>query len=64
MRDDVNRAATPHEDSEPSSFKTKIGSTTYHVTVHFSRTSKETMHDKILRLIEREAQDLREPHKG
>lgn len=64
MHDDVNSAATPREDSEQSSFKTKIGPTTYHVTVHFSKTSRETMHDKILRLIEWEAQDLSESHKG
>ena len=29
----------------------RIGSTTYKVSVHFSRTSKETIGDKILRLI-------------
>jgi hypothetical protein len=33
----------------------RIGSTTYKVNVHFSETSKETMSDKIIRLIEREA---------
>jgi hypothetical protein len=64
MQNDVNSAATPREDSARSSFKTKIGPTTYHVTVHFSKTSSETMHDKILRLIEWEAQDLNAPHKG
>ena len=29
----------------------KIGKTTYHVKIHFSETSKETMSDKIKRLI-------------
>ena len=29
----------------------KIGKTTYRVTIHFSETSKETMSDKIKRLI-------------
>ena len=33
----------------------RIGQTTYKVTVHFSETSKETMSDKILRLIQSEA---------
>ena len=33
----------------------RIGSTTYKVRVHFSDTSQETMNDKILRLIQREA---------
>ena len=29
----------------------RIGNTTYLVTVHFSATSKETINDKIIRLI-------------
>ncbi len=29
----------------------KIGSTTYEVTINFSKTSKENLYDKILRLI-------------
>jgi len=29
----------------------KIGSTTYEVTINFSKTSKESLYDKILRLI-------------
>ena len=33
----------------------RIGSTTYKVRVHFSDTSQETINDKILRLIQREA---------
>jgi len=33
----------------------RIGSTTYKVSVHFSRTSRETMGDKIIRMIEKEA---------
>lgn len=33
----------------------RIGSTTYKVSVHFSRTSKETMGDKIIRMIEKDA---------
>jgi hypothetical protein len=64
MASDVKSAVGVHEDAEQSSFKTKIGSTTYTVSVHFSRTSKETMQDKILRLIEREAQDRSKPHTG
>jgi hypothetical protein len=57
MQTPVNGAETPREDAEAqTSFKTKAGSTTYVVFVHFSRTSKETLQDKILRLIEREAQ--------
>jgi len=32
----------------------RIGSTTYKVRVHFSETSKETINDKIVRLIQNE----------
>jgi len=40
---------------EPAAIlRKRIGSTTYVVSVHFSKTSKETIEDKILRLIERE----------
>ena len=42
---------------EPTKFSKRIGSTTYVVAVHFSRTSKETMQDKVLRLIEREVRE-------
>jgi hypothetical protein len=34
----------------------RIGSTTYKVTVHFSKTSRETLDDKLIRLIGNEAQ--------
>ncbi len=33
----------------------RIGNTTYNVTVHFSKTSRETMNDKILRLVRNDA---------
>lgn len=33
----------------------RIGSTNYKVAVHFSETSTETLDDKIVRLIKREA---------
>jgi hypothetical protein len=36
-------------------FTRRIGSTTYRVGVHFSKTSKETMDEKILRLVRNEA---------
>lgn len=32
-------------------FREKIGSTIYEVTIHFSETNKETMNDKLKRLI-------------
>ena len=40
--------------ADPVMLRKRIGSTIYTVSVHFSRTSHETMEDKILRLIQRE----------
>jgi len=40
--------------AEPVNLRKRIGSTTFEVAVHFSRTSQETLEDKVLRLIERE----------
>ena len=40
--------ATEHT---PATMVRKIGKTTYKVCIHFSQTSKETMDDKLLRLI-------------
>ena len=39
-------------------FKRKIGKTTYVVRVHFSQTSKETMEDKIKRLLREEVRRM------
>lgn len=39
---------------ESGVFTKRIGSTTYRVSVHFSKTSRETVNDKILRLIKNE----------
>jgi len=36
----------------------RIGKTTYRVKVHFSTTSKETMSDKIMRLLRNEASKM------
>jgi hypothetical protein len=33
----------------------RIGATNYRVTIHFSDTSRETMSDKILRMVRNEA---------
>ena len=41
---------------EPCRFEKRVGSTLYLVNVHFSESSKETMEDKILRLVKSEAQ--------
>ena len=36
----------------------KIGQTTYIVQVHFTKTSKETMSDKIKRMLKNEIQQM------
>jgi hypothetical protein len=53
---DENAAKTRGEtaEAEPLVLRKEVDRTTYTVAVHFSKTSKETMEDKILRLIERE----------
>ena len=57
---DIASVMTPASDTasqpdKPVIMLKRIGSTTYTVAVHFSETSKETMDDKIVRLIKREA---------
>ena len=54
MQSDVKGAETTRTTAEPPMFRTKIGSTVYRVSVHFSKTSAETVEDKILRLIKNE----------
>jgi len=38
----------------PVTMQRRIGSTTYQIAVYPSKTSKETMHDKITRMIKNE----------
>jgi len=40
---------------ESGVFTKRIGSTNYRVNVHFSNTSRETMNEKIIRLIKNDA---------
>ncbi len=40
--------------AEPMKFQQRIGSTVYTVSVRFSKTSSETIEDKIFKLIESE----------
>ena len=60
MQENQNHETQTRENTEPEPavFQKRIGSTTYNVKVHFSQTSKETIGDKILRLIENDV------HKG
>jgi len=52
---------TTKTNSEPIRLTKRIGPTTFHVAVFFSPTSKETVDDKILRLIERDATTQDQP---
>lgn len=47
--------ATDKRTDKPMRLTKQIGSTTYKVSVHFSQASKETMGDKIIRLIEKDS---------
>ena len=47
-------ARTARHEKEPLMLEKRIGSTTYVVAVHFNQSEKETMSDKVLRLIESE----------
>jgi len=58
MQDEVESAATTRESAEPFVFKKRIGSTVYRVTAHFSRTSAETIEDKLMRLMESEVREI------
>ena len=48
-------AATMPKKAEPIELRKRVGSTMFIVNVRFNDTSKETIEDKILRLIESEA---------
>lgn len=50
-----NESAIKKAKDGSGQFSKRIGSTTYLVSVHFSRTGRETVEDKIMRLIESEA---------
>ncbi|MCL2774902.1 MAG: transposon-encoded TnpW family protein [Oscillospiraceae bacterium] len=50
-------AVTMPKEAEPVKLLKRIGSTLYKVSIYFSENSKETLEDKILRLIEREVHD-------
>ncbi|MDL2258164.1 transposon-encoded TnpW family protein [Eubacteriales bacterium OttesenSCG-928-K08] len=43
------------QNTQPVIMRRRLGSTTYRVNVHFSSTSRETMNDKILRMVKNEA---------
>ena len=48
--------------AEPVKLRKRIGSTTFIVNVHFSNDNTESVEDKVLRLIKREAGRLASPN--
>ena len=57
MAQPKNAAPTTTEQTAPVLVR-KIGKTTYMVGIHFSQTSKETMDDKVLRLIKNDIRNV------
>jgi hypothetical protein len=54
---ETNIAMTSLRKSEPVKLLRRIGSTTVEVIVHFSNTEKETLEEKLLRMMEREVRN-------
>jgi hypothetical protein len=52
----ISPATTSAQRSEPTTLVKRVGSTTFVVSIRFNEFAKETLDDKILRLIEREVQ--------
>ena len=53
----TEKTNTAPAETKPPVIVKRIGNTTYMVNVHFSTTSKETMSDKIIRLLRNEVQN-------
>jgi len=51
---DTSTDSRPADSRNIPQMTKKVGNTTYEVHIHFSETSKETMTDKVLRLIRNE----------
>ena len=57
MQGDMKGAIKVPRSAEPPTFRKKIGSTVYRISLHFSNTSAETIEDKILRLMKSEVRE-------
>ena len=51
--------STKRAQEKRKGFTKKIGNTTYDVSFHYSRQSRESMNDKIIRLIENDMQGMK-----
>ncbi|MBS1480405.1 MAG: hypothetical protein HP061_06155 [Christensenellaceae bacterium] len=49
--------ATRTNNKQDGSFSMQMDNTTYVIGVHFSKTSRETLEDKVKRLIQRDVKD-------
>ena len=55
----INYKAKIPVEVEPKRLQKRIGSTTFHVVIHFDQTKeKKSLEDKFLRLIKREVGDI------
>ena len=54
----MNNTATHSTNTPCPTVRKQIGKTTYIVRVHFSQTAKETMEDKIKRLLREEVRKM------
>jgi len=54
--ENVSALMEQKQQPEPKKIIKKIGSTTYEIFINFSKTSRESLNDKIMRLIKNEAQ--------
>ena len=59
MNSDKTNTTTVKEDKPD--FVKRIGKTTYHVKVHFNPTARETMQEKIIRMLRNEVQQSQKP---
>ena len=55
---ETNPAVMPEKKAIPATFVKRIGSTSYIINIRFSDTAKETIEDKILRMIESEVSKI------
>ncbi len=54
-----NADTTKRVQEKRRGFTKKIGNTTYDVSFHYSRQSRESMNDKIIRLIKNDMQGMK-----
>ncbi len=56
---DITKRAVIVSQEKRKGFIKKIGNTTYDVSFHYSKQSRESMNDKIIRLIENDMQGMK-----